>query len=137
MATVESVVTKALRLIRVVDVKQSVKAVDMQTGIEALNDMMTQWESFPLALGWSNVSNPSEEMPVGDYAKVAIQSNLALYLRPEYGVEAEADVIALATNSLAVLRRQYSNANPLSLNLSLPASGYGASFRRGTIESGY
>ena len=137
MATVESVVKKALRLLRVIDVKQSVKAVDMQTGIEALNDMMTQWESFPLALGWSNVSNPSEEMPVGDYAKIAIQSNLALHLRPEYGVEAEADVIALATNSLAILRRQYSNANPLSLNLSLPSGCYGASFRRGTIESGY
>ena len=53
-----------------------------------------------------------------------------------YGM-GQLDVIALATNSLAVLRRQYSNANPLSLNLSLPASGYGASFRRGTIESGY
>lgn len=120
MATVHDVVKRALRRIQVINPVQSVSAADMQTGIEALNEMLTTWESFPLALGWQNVSDPDEEMPIPPEAEGAVVSNLAMTLAPEYGVEPSAVLIALASNGLMVLRRQYFAANPLDTNVMLP-----------------
>jgi len=113
MATVEKIVTRALRLIRVLDPDQPVQPRDMETGIEALNAMMTKWESFPLPMGWTNVSNPSDTMPIPDESHEAVAANLAMTLSDEYAVEPGARVSAMATNGLNVLRRQFRAANPL------------------------
>jgi hypothetical protein len=115
MSTVQQVVTRALRLLRVIDGKQPVKPYDMTTGIEALNTMMRQWESLPLPMGWQDVSNPSDEMPTLPEADKAIAFNLALELRPEYGSTLDQDVIAQSVLSLSYLRRQYAAANPLEI----------------------
>lgn len=113
MSTVEKTVARALRILRVIDARQPVKPADMSTGIEALNGMMRRWEANTLSLGWSDVSNPSDEMPVPDEALTPIAFNLALYLRPEYGTTIDPDTIEIARQGKADLQRDQKRATPL------------------------
>lgn len=120
MAKVHDIVKRALRMIQVINPTQQVSAQDMDTGIEVLNEMMTEWESYPLPLGWQNVSSPDEDMPTPPEAQKAITANLAMHLADEYGVEPMATTVAKAQNGLMVLRRQFAAANPLDRNVVLP-----------------
>ena len=113
MATVEETVSRALRILRVIDARQPVKPADMSTGILALNGLMRRWEANTLSLGWSDVSNPSDVMPVPDEALDAIAYNLAMRLRPEYGSTMDPDTIEFARQGLADLRRDQKRATPL------------------------
>jgi hypothetical protein len=113
MAKVEETVAAALRLLRVIDARQPVKPADMSTAIKALNGMMTRWEANTLSLGWSNVSNPSDDMPVPDEAIEPIEFNLALRLRPQYGTTLDPDTIEFARKGLADLQRDQKRATPL------------------------
>ena len=113
MSTVEKTVSRALRILRVIDARQPVKPADMSTAIDALNGMMTRWEANTLSLGWSNVENPSDEMPVPAEALDAIAYNLAVRLRPEYGTTLDPDTIDMARRGLADLQRDQKRATPL------------------------
>lgn len=113
MSTVEKTVSRALRILRVIDARQPVKPADMSTAIDALNGMMTRWEANTLSLGWSNVENPSDEMPAPAEALDAIAYNLAVRLRPEYGTTLDPDTIDMARRGLADLQRDQKRATPL------------------------
>lgn len=120
MTTVHDVVKRALTRIQVINPVQQVSAKDMQTGIGTLNEMMMLWESYPLPLGWQNVSNPDSDMPTPPEAEGAIVSNLAVRLAPEYGVDPSVILMTMASEGLSVLRRQFLAANPLDRNVALP-----------------
>ncbi len=113
MSTVEKTVSRALRILSVIDARQPVKPADMSTAIDALNGMMTRWEANTLSLGWSNVENPSDDMPVPAEALDAIAYNLAVRLRPEYGTTLDPDTIDMARRGLADLQRDQKRATPL------------------------
>lgn len=113
MAKVESIVGRALRLIGVVDPRQPIQPVDMQTGIAALNAMLRRWEANGLTLGWSDVSAPDEVMPCPAEAEEAIATNLALTLVPEYGEAPPPVVVAMAARGLQDLRCDVKSASPL------------------------
>lgn len=113
MTTVQDIVSRALRLLRVLDVNSAPKAVDMQTGIVALNAMMRRWEANGLALGWSTVVNPADTLPLPEEAEEAVAYNLALRLRAEYGTSLDPDVAAMAADGLNLLRRDRVIASPI------------------------
>ena len=106
MATVSDIVRDALLHLQVQDPYQPVKAVDMADGIRSLNLMMRAWAVDGLNLGWSEVTNPSDTLPAPPEAEQAIGFNLAVRLRPRYGVDIAPDVIAMATEGLATLSAQ-------------------------------
>ena len=124
MAKVQEIVARALRLIQVQDARQPVKAVDMQTGISALNGMCARWEANGLSIGWRPVSNPSDDMPCPVEAEEAITFNLALTLAPEYGTEPPAVVVGTAARGLGDLRADVKAANPLRPDRGLTPHGY-------------
>lgn len=113
MAKVEETVSAALRILRVIDARQPVKPADMSTAIKALNSMMRRWEANTLSLGWSDVSNPSDDMPVPDEALEPIEFNLAVRLRPEYGTTLDPDTLQMARQGKADLQRDQKRATPL------------------------
>jgi len=123
MAKVGRIVTRALRLLRVVDATETPQAEDMTTGIESLNDMMARWEADGISLGWSSVSVPDEELPSPVEAEEAIRFNLAVALRPEYGVPIDPDVFQRAEDGLSALRRDTLTSNPLHLRTRQPRAG--------------
>lgn len=113
MATVSDIVGRSLRILRVINPTQPIKPADMSTAIDALNAMVRRWEANTLSLGWSDVSNPSDALPVPDEALEAIAYNLAMRLRPEYGASLEPDVIDMARMGLAALRRDQQLSTPI------------------------
>lgn len=123
MAKVGRIVTRALRLLRVVDATEAPEAEDMTTGIEALNDMMVRFEADGISLGWAAVTGPDEDIPIPHEAEEAVRFNLAVALRAEYGMPIDQDVFQRAADGLSALRRDVLVANPLALRSRLPACG--------------
>jgi len=117
---VENLIARALRLIQVQDPLQDVKAQDMEAGIDALNGMMRRVEADGIALGWSDVANPSDVLPLPDEALQAITYNLAIVLAPEFGVQPMPAVIAIATAGMNALMRDVAVATPIQPILAVP-----------------
>ncbi|KAF1698357.1 hypothetical protein CSC62_05465 [Pseudoxanthomonas jiangsuensis] len=124
MAKVQEIVARALRLIQVQDARQPVKAVDMQTGISAMNAMIGRWEANGLSLGWAPVANPSDDMPCPPEAEEAIAANLAITLAPEYGTDVSPVVAAMAARGMSDLRADVKAANPLLPDRGVLSYGY-------------
>lgn len=123
MTTAATIVARALRLLRVIDPTEAPEAEDFDTARTALNGMMRRWEANGLALGWQDVENPADELPAPPEAEQAIAFNLALVLRAEYGVSLDPDVVQMASDGLAELRRDVLVANPLVMRNNLPHCG--------------
>jgi hypothetical protein len=117
---VENLVTRALRLIQVIDPLQSVKSADMETAIVALNGMMARIEADGIALGWSPVENPSDDLPLPIEAEQAIAYNLAVTVAPEYGVTPLPAVQGMAITGMSDLMRDAAVATPIRPILSVP-----------------
>lgn len=107
-------ISRALRLLRVLDPNEAPEAEDAQTALQALNEMMRRWEADGIALGWNTISAVDDEMTVPEEAYGAIAYNLAGELRPEYGVSIDPDVVTKANSLLNALRRDVNVANPLA-----------------------
>ena len=123
MTTVSKIVSRALRLIQVIDPSQTVKDQDMETAIEALNAMMQRWEADLLSLGWSPVASPGDEVPIPVEAEQAVAYCLAVTLAPEYGVTPLASVVQLANSGFADLLRDQAVATPIQPILDAPIPG--------------
>ena len=120
MAQVQTIVNRALRLLGMLDANESPEAVDTQTAIEALNALMVRWEADGVSLGWSAVSSGSETLPAPPEAEMCIAYNLAVVLRPEYGVQIAPDVIAMARDGLSRLLADVHSVDYSRLTLDLP-----------------
>jgi hypothetical protein len=107
-------ISRALRLLRVLDANEAPEAEDAETALEALNKMMRRWEADGIALGWNTLTNIDQELNVPEEAEDAIEHNLAVKLRPEYGVAIDPDVRQEAQTLLAALRRDVIVANPVT-----------------------
>lgn len=105
-AQVQDVVRDALGHLGVVDANNPVREIDMRDGIRALNLMMRAWETDGVAMGWSDVNNPTDPLPAPPEAEEAIGYNLAVRLRARYRIAIDPDVIALARDGLATLSAQ-------------------------------
>ncbi len=108
-----TLITRSLRLLRVIDADEAPEAKAAEDAYEALNGMMRRWEANGLALGWNSMGSMFDELPVADEALDAIAFNLAVKIRPEYGVSIDPDVRAEAQTGLDQLRRDVLVANPI------------------------
>lgn len=105
MATVDTLLKRAFRLIRVADAAESIPGSDATNAITILNELMARWEEDGISLGWAGVSGTGDTVPAPDSALRAVAYNLAIELAPEYGVEPSAEVVRGAIDGMADLRR--------------------------------
>lgn len=136
MPTVAAVVARALRLVRMLDPNESPEAVDMQTGIEALNAMMVRWEADGVSVGWTPVSGPGDTLPAPDECEEPIVFNLAVRLAVEYSVPLPAKVEEMAVFGLGKVQADVASSDGFRMALDLPrpdAYAWGSlnEFRRG------
>lgn len=126
--TASEAVQDALDLLAVLDEAETPSAAAMQTGIRQINAMLRRWEANGLMLGWSPVTNPSDDLPIPDEAEQAVTYGLAVRLAPRYGVEPRGDVVRGAETFLNDLRRDVAVASPIEpiLDVPLPDAYYGA-----------
>ncbi|MCP4340358.1 MAG: hypothetical protein GY799_16065 [Desulfobulbaceae bacterium] len=99
---------KALRILGVKVSGVAVTDEEMDDGIEALNDMMTEMAAKGLNLGYSKVSESTDTVTSPDWANQAIKFNLALMLASEFerSVSPEAASIARQSFDYVVARAQ-------------------------------
>ena len=124
MAQVQDIVRDALGHLRVIDANAPVKPIDMRDAIRALNLMVRRWEADGLALGWSDVSEPTDVLPLPPEAEEAVGYNLALRLRARYGVQVDPDIVALASAGLSALQRDRIVEMPLVLDRAFAPCSY-------------
>ena len=86
MATNLQTISRALRIIGVLDIEESASASMGTVGLAAMNSMLSRWEANNLPLGFSTQTSLSTTTPVPDEALVAVAFNLAVELAPEFGV---------------------------------------------------
>ena len=135
---VSKAITRALRLIQVIDPIQSVSDADMETAIDALNGLLRRWEASGLALGFQPVSSPSDTLPVPDEALDAVTYAVAVRVASEYGVTPMPEVVATANNLYADLLRDQAVATPIRpiIGGPMPAQYNGATINGSTWYNG-
>lgn len=127
-----TLISRSLRLIRVVDSDEAPEARQAQDALEALNAMMCRWEADGVALGWAQVDSVTDDLPIPSEAVDAVVFNLCLRIAEEYGVEASARIERTAAESLASVKRDVMVANPLSYE----DAGYGYDIRSDSYYGG-
>lgn len=110
MATVLDVVTGALKLLEVRPAESPVTAAEAEDGLEALNDMMNEWNIDGINIGYESLDSTDEELHVDLGSIGAMKANLAIYIAPEYGRIVSPDLSDRARVSKKALR----NAIPLN-----------------------
>lgn len=123
---VEELVARALRLIKVLDPNEAIEASDYETARFALNAMMARIEADGISVGWQDVDNPADELPLPPEAVEAIAYNLAIALADEYGQSITPSIATKAEQGLSSLYRDVLNANPIINRSSgpLPSNGW-------------
>lgn len=134
MTTVADFIKDTLGLLQVQDVRQPVKPEDMQTGIRFLNRLVTRLEANQVAVGWTDVSSPSQTLPLPPEAELGVMYTLALMLAPQYGVTPLADVQAGAATFMNDLRRDQAVATPIQPILDAPTPDRWNRFRNSYNE---
>lgn len=120
MTVVADFIKDALLLIQATDARQPVKAVDMASGIRALNRFVRRMEANGTAVGWMDVANPSDPLPLPPEAEPAVLYGLAIDLAPSYGTTPLPAVIARASEYMNDLLRDQAVATPIQPILDVP-----------------
>lgn len=90
------IVRDALEHIIVQAEESSIRPDEARAAIRSLNDMMLDWDSKGVTLGYTVISTLGDEITVPLGAVRGIKSNLALELAPRYNVPLSAELIRLA-----------------------------------------
>ena len=104
MATASKVVERALARILVRQSEAPLEQEEMDDAIDMMNDMMAAWDIGGLALGYTIVTSPSDEVTVPDGALMAVKANLAIEMAPDFHGVITPALVESATNSLNAVR---------------------------------
>ena len=123
MTTVADFVRDTLGVLGVVDPRQPVQAVDMQTGIRFLNRLMTRLEADGTSFGWSNVSAPGDTLPLPPESEMGVMYVLAIVLAPQYSTTVSPEIAAGAARFGSDNLRDQAVATPIQQLVDLPCGG--------------
>lgn len=114
-------IARALRIIRVLDADEAPESRAAEDALEVLNQMLVRWEADGISLGWSEMDEVSDELPLPAESLEAVTYNLASQLAIEYGVATDGKVEAMADNGYKELLRDVFTSSDFTLKL---GSGY-------------
>lgn len=83
--TNEEMISGALRLLGVLNEVQSASAEQGAHGLEALNQVMAEWEADGIDVQYYEQNSLTDNIPVPTNARAAVKYFLAFALAPEYG----------------------------------------------------
>ena len=103
MSTAESVVSDILQEITVQAPEQELPSVDFQTVVRYMNRFMASLDAMGTKLGWTNVSNPSDQITITAGAEEGLIFNMAMRIATTYDIVVGADLAMKARDSLNVM----------------------------------
>ena len=84
MASATKIITRALTRLGIRASETAIEPDELQDGLDMLNDMLSNWEESGYNLGFSPVSNITDEVRIPRGANAAVIDSLAIMLAPEY-----------------------------------------------------
>lgn len=96
MATGSDIITRALTKLGVRASETPLEAAELADGLDALNDMLSEWEYSGIRLNFERLTNAAETVNVPDGALGCIKSQLAVRLAAEYGRQISPALVAEA-----------------------------------------
>lgn len=105
MATNLDVITRALRIANIIREGEVPPAATSEEGLEALNDMMADWEANGIELGYFPQTSLSATIPVEDKDLRGIKYNLALEITASLATQLTSTAVDIATESKARLEK--------------------------------
>ena len=121
MTTASEIISDALGDILQLAAETPIAADDFQLAVRAMNRMVNSWG---LALGYTNVSDPNDVLTVIAGAELAIQHNLAVNLAPSFDAIPTRELKQTAKKAYNDMLSQVVRVQPLSLPSTL-AKGTG------------
>lgn len=131
MTTASHIINRAFSKIGVRAAETALTASEVQDGLDALNDMLSEWDAVGTLKGAFPVKEPGDSLSMPRYADGAVKANLALRLAPEYDREITPAMQDDARNSLSNLITASVNLNNTKYPATLPTgsgntgSGFG------------
>ena len=120
MAKASEYVRSALLKILKVGSEQPIQAADAQDTLEALNDMMSEWEGVGISLGFTLLSDLGDEVTIPASTNRAVKTNLAVYIADQFGKAVEASTVAMARTSYNNLVNQFINVGAATMPSIMP-----------------
>lgn len=121
MTQVSSIVTAALRKLRIVDATETPEPAQMMQAIDAMNRMVMRWQANGTQLGFSPAAMPDEPISIPIEAESAVIYSLALEIGMEYGVQPDVATVNLARGYVAdLVRDQFVSTPPRTRGSSSP-----------------
>lgn len=105
MATVSQVAKASLQKILVQASEADLEPDEYQDFIFAMNNWMASLQSQSIDIGYTPVSNLSDEITVPDGAVLGIISNMAIQVSPDYGGDISPALIGQAQEGMKTIRR--------------------------------
>lgn len=134
MTTAVEMITDALRVANVLDENEAPSAEMGVAGLRTLNQMMGQWDRDGIRLGWHQVAELDDDLPIEYQDERGVKYNLAVELAGEYGVDPTVRVTQIANETYAALSKAHRLEVESALDL-LPAES-AARWPGGFIETG-
>jgi|TARA_R110000744_G_scaffold97769_1_gene188910 hypothetical protein len=132
MATAGEIVRDALSELTVQAQEQTVPAVDLNTGIRYLNDLMTMLDADGVKLGFTIVDSPNDVITVPAGAIVGMKYNLAIMMANGFDVRVGSELFSFARDGKRVMYKLGVTLNKMNFPSTLPfGSGnddFGASY---------
>ena len=118
MATAGDVVSRALRLIKVVGIGRAASAEEMTEGLAALGSLMASWQLQGIQLGpiAETTLTTTTSIPLPPSHTDALQTNLAMRLSVEYGTPPNPLLMQMAGEGFQALQAAYVQIPILSMN---------------------
>lgn len=132
MSTVRQCVNRAFRLIAATQSGENIPDEDAQNAMEALNGMLNSWYSRGIDLEFTNFTNLDDVIPYADDHYDAFCYNLAVRIAPEFSIQPDPAILAIANENFRMLQAQYADPDTLNVdpefnlifNPNMPSTGW-------------
>ena len=136
MATLLSVIDDALRDINVISEVDNASAEQGSYALRRLNQMMDLWrETKDIDLGYFNQPDTSGDIPVPDWALLAVTTGLSIAIAPKYGATVSAELMGVAASSIGGVQTKLIVEKKKGVDLSYLPVGAGHYGRGNSILS--
>lgn len=125
--TASEIIRDALQEINVQAAEQPIQPNEFASAVRYLNRMMTAWEAKGIALGYTIVSSPADEITVPDGAIEGVILNLAIKLAPQFDMPVSMDLRQNAKDAYQSV---------LKLSITQPLSQYPSTLPIGSGNEG-
>jgi len=128
--TPQTLIKRAMRSLGVLHTGEEPSADEAADALQDLNEMLNQWRDEGIDLEFITDLALTDTIPYPDDHMMAFRYNLAIRLAPEFGVEPNAFLMALAETSFARLQARYTKPALLKTDEALDVV-YNPNYREG------